>query len=332
MCKNLKEKIFSSAKDIYKKKLSVEWSKDLENDNKKASQWMYNECMQLSNVLKIPDDLLMLRFSSGLFANPKTFVPICQQWERMSLHVMAPDTLTGEGRVWTLFLHLILCEPILEVSLEPIFQDYQIMVYLMGMGECKLLTYMHEHDMFYDTPLDIKNAENRITCPAFLRFDAKFLPTISGRMTLNFLTSRKCFEHIGYQENSNISYLSSCLRHNLNVIYVTLFNHFRPCVVACMLVSVCWACCARGESHHHAMSESITHLLLFLERTKILVKKNLMDPSVDERDKMVMKKIHKRISKFGSIIHFLQNDCKHVGYSMKALEHLFGLHWELLKK
>ena len=104
----IKDNIFRAAATLYKEDLRQEWSPKIRKDPEKAARWMRKQCKELSSVIDIPDDLLVLRFSSGLFANARTMLAICQQWERMALHTIAPDFLAGEGRVWILLLHLMM--------------------------------------------------------------------------------------------------------------------------------------------------------------------------------------------------------------------------------
>lgn len=326
---SVKERVFKEAFTLYENQLKKEWSTRLGEDPRKASVWMRKECQKLSNVLTIPDDFLVLRFSAGLFANPRTMLSICQQWERMALHTIAPEALAGEGRVWTLLLHLMICEPSLEIGLEPMFQDYQTMVFPMGMEQCALMECMYAHGLFKDSPLDIKHEESRVTCPAFLRFDVAYLPTISGRMMLNFIGARKCFDAVGYQENSNVAYLLSCLKESLHPIYTTLFEHFRPCILACMLVAICWACCSRGIACRTSMSECLAHLLAFLDRVSAQVE--LASTSMEGHDRYLMHKIVQRTRILRPTIKYFQEECKTMGYSLLALEALFRARWNTLE-
>ncbi len=330
---SIKTRVFQEAYRLYKGPLKREWSKELQDDTDKASEWMREECVRLSCMLTIPDDLLMLRFSAGLFANPKTMLAICQQWERMALHTIAPEALAGEGRVWTLLLHLMICEPNLEIGIEPMFQDYQSMVFLMGMQECPFIELMYKYDLFKDSPLDIKHEESRVMCPAFLRFDAHFLLTISGRTTLSLITARKCFDSVGYQENSNISYLLSCLKESLAPVYETMFHHFRPCILACMLVSICWACCSRGSVYRKSMAGCLAHLLTFLERLPVQIDLLRAQGAFleEKHDEYLLKKIVHRTRPLLETIQYFQNDFKDSGYSLRALDALFSARWNAMR-
>jgi len=329
----IQERVFREGLVLYKNQLRKEWSTALREDPRRASAWMRKECLELSDVLRIPDDLLVLRFSAGLFANPRTMLVICQQWERMALHTIAPEALAGEGRVWTLLLHLMICEPNLEVGLEPMFQDYQTMVFLMGMEQCPMMELMYRYDLFKDSPLDIEHEESRVTCPAFLRFDVAHLPTISGRMTLNFIGARKCFDSVGYQENSNVAYLSSCLKESLEPIYTVLFEHFRPCILACMLVAICWACCSRGHKYRTSMSECLAHLLVFLDRIPVqieLLTRASPGKRLDRHEEWLMRKIVRRTRILRPTLNYFQEECKTMGYSLLALDALFRARWDSL--
>jgi hypothetical protein len=331
----IRERVFREAVALYKNQLRKEWSAMLHDEPRKASHWMRRECMELSNVLTTADDLLVLRFSAGLFANPRVILPICQQWERMALHTIAPEALAGEGRVWTLLLHLMLCEPSLEIGLEPMFQDYQTMVFPMGMGNCVLMELMYKHGMFKDSPLDIEHEESRVTSPAFLRFDVRFLPTVSGRMALNFIGARKCFDCVGYQENSNVAYLLSRLKEHLEPVYTTLFEHFRPCIVACMLVAICWACCSRGPAYRESMSVCLAHLLVFLQRLPLqfeLLARSPPGPTIDKHEERLMRLILKRTRILRTTIEFFQHECKTMGYSLLALDALYQARWKTLEE
>jgi hypothetical protein len=304
---------------------------------------MRGECRRLSNVLSIPDDLLVLRFSAGLFANSRTMLAICQQWERMALHIIAPERLAGEGRVWATLLHMMLCEPNLEVGLEPMFQDYQTMIFPMGMRECPLMELLYRHDLFQGTPMEIpkEHEESRVTSPAFLRFDVRFLPTISGRMVLTFIQSRKCFDAVGRQENSNVAYLLSCLKESLEPIYATLFNHFRPCIVASMLVAICWACCSRGQRYRQSMSSCLAHLVAFLDRLPVhiglLRRAGTFGDGEGEygnakHERRLLGVIIRRTRVLRKTIEYFQRDQKTLGYSQVALDALFQARWGTLGK
>lgn len=331
---SVKDRVFHEAHKLFHNQLKKEWSKELQRNPRKASKWMRKECEKLSNVLIIPDDLLVLRFSAGIFANSRIMFSICQQWERIALHTLAPEALAGEGRIWAMLLHLMLCEPNLEIGIEPMFQDYQTMVFPMGMKECPLMELMYRYNMFKDTPLDIKHEESRVTSPAFLRFDVRFLPTISGRAVLAFIQSRKCFDSVSFQENSNVAYLLSCLKESLEPIYNTLFNHFRPCIVACMLVTICWACCSRGPQHRESMSECLSHFVVFLERlplhATLLHRAGRLRGK--EHEKRLLRTVLRRTRILRITIDYFQENNKTIGYSQLALDTLFQARWSTLNE
>ena len=323
-------RVFEKASAVYASHLDKEWSAKLQGNTAAASEWMSAECTRLVCVRNISDDTLMLRFSSGIFANARTMLAICQQWERMALHIIAPEKLAGEGRVWIMLLHLMLCEPNLEQGIDPMFQGYQTMVYLMGTSDCPFMELLYTYNFFEGTPLDIEHEQDRVISPAFLRFHSHYLPTISGRMAFLFLGARNCFTSTSYAENSNTSYLQSCLRESLAAIYDTLFNHFRPCILACMLVAICWGACSRGEVYRASMSESIAHLLAFIDRMKLQMEQHLRAQQVSRHEEHLLRVIAQRVSILKKTIDYFQIDCKTSGYSLLSLDALFRARWTTL--
>lgn len=222
-------------------------------------QHLYRRCEELVSTFRTTDEELMIHFATSLFDRPETMLSIAQQWERMSGHVIAPKELHGRGRVWTCLMHTMLSEGNLVLEMSPTCQSYAMKIYLYGMISCPRVEELFDQEFFAGTCMDVPK---RVLSPSYLRFDSEFLPTLHGRGALNMLRRRNAFQVTSYRTGSAVCAVQSNLRPNLDFVFQTVFNHFRPCIVACLLVAMTWSAYKMSSSlFKERFSEHIASLL-----------------------------------------------------------------------
>lgn len=321
------------ALSLYNDHLMYEWSDELQEDQTLAANWMTQESRSLGDILSISDENLVLRFSAGLFANAHTFLCICQQWESMASHTIASRELEGKGRVWALFLHVLLCEPDLNIEIITIFQEYEEIIYPFGVEPSRLIQMLYKKGWLDNTPLDTADKKNRVTSPAFLRFDVKFLSTISGRLALCMIQHRNGFDSTTFREESNTAYFQSLLRENLEPIYRTVFEHFRPCIVSCLLTAVTWAACSRGENYRRDMASCLAKLIVHVEKIREWATRALENEEYQSvQDRRILEKCVQRLDHLGQAVLFFEEKCKSLGYSLLSLCAMYTARWKSLEK
>jgi hypothetical protein len=248
--------------------LAQEYVRVRKRETEEYREEIHKEALRLVNLELTTDEELITKFTCGLFANPSVWMGICQQWEAIGSHIVCSGGLVGEGKIWTILLHTLVCSPRLELGIVPIFQQYQTMVYPYGMDSCTmvelLLSNPNMKALFRNTPLDVPS-DQLVTSPAFLRFDVSFLPVLSCRIPLCCLRTRKCFTDTSFQHASDTCYRMRNLDVPTHYIYTKLFEHFRPCLVAALMVSLCWAAHKRGPIFVSILSETIRSFIRTIE-------------------------------------------------------------------
>jgi len=227
---------------------------------------LYERCIRLASTFRTTDEEIMVHFSTSLFTSPSTMLAIAQQWERMAGHTIAPKELHGQGRVWTCLIHTLVSDGDLTLEMVPLCQSYSMKIYLYGMNTCPYFESLFDHGFFRGTCIDV---EKRVLSPSYLRFDPDFLPTLSGRAALNILRRRTAFKHVSYRTGSGVCAVQSCLDPALDFIFQTVFNHFRPCIVACLLITMTWSAYKMSSSlFKERFSDCIASLLVHIEENK----------------------------------------------------------------
>lgn len=260
--------LYKNACVIYRTILTQEYVRVRKRETEEYRAKIHKEALRLVDLGLVTDEELMTRFTCGLFSNPSVWVGICQQWEAIGSHIICSGGLIGEGKIWTMLLHTLVCSPRLELGIVPIFQQYQTMVYPYGMDSCGMIELLLSNPnmkaLFRNTPLDVPH-DQLVTSPAFLRFDISFLPVLSCRIPLCCLRTRKCFTDISFQHGSDTCYRMRNMDVPTHYIYTKLFEHFRPCLVAALMVSLCWSAHKRGPIFVSILSETIRSFVLKIE-------------------------------------------------------------------
>jgi hypothetical protein len=269
-----------------------------ESTVKSRREWMKGECIRMSSPHFVTDEELMIRFVGGLFTNCNIMLFICQQWEAMLGYTIIPSELHGNGRIWTTLLCITMCDTDLTMEMVPMFQSYYTMIYLFGMDSCPMMEYIYDKNLFCNTCIDSREIpqEKRVTSPGFLRFDARALPTLSGSATLGILRRRKVFLSTRYRTGSSCTGVQSCLSDSLNFIFETVFNRFRPCIIACMIISLYWSAKSRPPSLF--VERLQTSLILFIYNIKHSAIPNL-EEKLKKKKKKKKKKKNKKSNKNG---------------------------------
>ena len=300
---------------------------------------LYDECMRLNSRFKTTDEEVMMRFSASLFSSPDTMLSVCQQWQSMAGHTIVPKEYQGEGRVWATLLHLLACDANLSVEMVSMFQTYETRVYLYGMESCPMMEYLHQDGFLDGTCLgeEVVPMDKRVTSPSFLRFDSGFLPTLSGRGCLCMLRLRGAFRHNQFRTGSNSCSVQANLRDELSFIYQEVFDYFRPCVVACMLVSFAWAAYRMTEPFFkQRFSRYVASLMVHIEH-RILpsLEDRLLrgeeSSSEDQRPKdPLAEKLSHRLSILSIVLRkFLESEeCN--GYTVDTLKVLYDYMWSMV--
>lgn len=268
---------------------------------------LYERCAQLSSTFRTTDEEIMVHFATSLFTSPLTMLAIAQQWERMSGHTIASKELHGRGRIWTCLLHTLVSEGNLMLEMAPLCQSYSMKIYLYGMNSCPYIEALYDHGFFDKTCMDVKK---RVLSPSYLRFDPEFLPTLSGRAALNLLRRRNAFQHISFRTGSGVCAVQSDLNPSLDFIFQTVFNHFRPCIVASFLIAMTWSA--------YKMSSSI-----FKERFSECIASLLVH--VEERD--YPEELHGRLSILRTLFESYLEKKEGEGYTLQTLENLYRDLW-----
>jgi hypothetical protein len=334
--------LYKNARIIQQDILSVEYVHLRIRETEQHRERMHEKAKIFLNIYVISDEELMTRFCCGLFANPSVSLGICQQWEAVGSHLLYSGGLIGNGKIWTLLLHTLLCPPNLQVGLVPIFQQYQTMIYPFGMDTCSIMEFLLSNPsikgLFKKTPLDVAEGD-LVTCPGFLRFDVAFLPVLAGRLCLCCLRTRKCFTDISFQYGSDICYRMATLSGPTHFIYNTLFEHFRPCLVASMMVALVWAAQKRGLTFLHLLLETLKDFHYTLERIQMFIRKFLQmypDTRCTQRGlfrKSLLHTIAERISVLGVLMrkYFRSFGEDEGDYSLRVLHMIYQEWWDMLR-
>ena len=285
---------------------------------------LYRECTRLSSTFKTTDEEVMLRFACSLFSSPSTMMGVTQHWQKMAGHTIAPKEYQGEGRIWTTLLHLMVCDVRLAVEMVSMFQTYEAKIYLYGIESCPLMESLYERGAFEDTCLgeEVVPVDKRVTSPSFLRFDPGYLPTLSGRGCLCILRSRGVFRQNQFRTGSSACTVQSMLTDECQFIYETLFEHFRPCVLACMLVSFAWAAYQAGaDFYKQRFSRYVASLLIHIDRVLI--------PMTEEREGGG-RMLSRRLNILRTVLERFLERKGSLGYTEETLNELYEYMWDCL--
>jgi len=326
-----REDVARKAKELYEDTLVDELLVDKRGKVtiQSRKEVLYRECSRLSSVFKTPDEELMMRFACSLFCSPDTMISVTQQWQRMSGHTIAPKEYQGEGRIWTTLLHLLVCDANMAIEMVSMFQTYESKVYVFGMESCPMMESLYERGAFTGTCLgeDVVPGDKRVTSPSFLRFDTGYLPTLSGRACLCLLRSRGAFQQTQYRTGSSACAVQSVLRDEVDFIYQTVFDHFRPCVLACMLVSFAWAAYRHPSPFYkQRFSRYVASLLVHIDHVIL----PMLEKEADHPAESFDERMYKRLGMLRTVLeHFLECEGS-AGYSEETLRHLYQYMWERL--
>lgn len=315
-------------KHLYRELLGDD--KQQKQADKSRREWMKRECIRMSSPHFVTDEELMVRFVGGLFTNCDTMLLICQQWEAMSGYTIIPSELHGNGKIWTTLLCMTICDTDLTMEMVPMFQSYYTMIYFFGMDSCPMMEYLYEKNLFCGTCIDsnVIPQEKRVTSPGFLRFDARALPTLSGSATLGILRRRKVFLSTRYRTGSSCAGVQSCLSDPLNFIFETAFNKFRPCIIACMIVSLYWSAKSRPPSLF--VERLQTSLILFIYNIKHSVIPNLkekLEKKKEGKKRIMIKKMVSRLNVIETLLNDYIESITGNGYSKETLCKLYMDMW-----